>query len=844
MFPDFLREDFRLALRRVRQRPGFAATAILTLALGLGANTAIFTLVHAIMLQRLPVAQPDELVRFGDNDNCCVNSGLQRAYSLFSYGAYLHLRDRVPGLVSLAGFQASMQPVAIRRAGGTVTESMPGKWVSGNYFATLGVRPAAGRLLESRDDEPGAAPVFVVTYRAWVTRFGGDPSIIGAPFLVSGKAMTLVGVAAQGFFGETIGPDPAAVWLPLGQEPYGRGATSLLRRVDMDWLYVIGRKSPGTSTTELEARATSELQAWLAAQSFLNANDRKQIPQQRIAIVSAAGGVSFLSYTYARPLTLLFATSALVLLIAAANLANLLLARTDPGQVAIQTALGASRWRLVRQSLSEGILLSLGGAAIGLLVAWLATRTAVALTFAGAQYLPLDTRPNSFVLTFAFGLAIVTGALFSAAPAWAMARANPSDALGGAGRGGVERRSFLPRRSLLVAQVALSLVLLAGAGLLSQSLRRLEEQPLGFQTVDRVVARIAPSVSADDLTRLAAYYDRMLAQLRQIPGVVEATYSRYSPMEGNNWQNGISILGRPASLQPESSSWNRIGPRYFETLGTRLLRGRTIEERDTGAAPRVAVVNETFVRRFLPDSEPIGRRLGIGGPDHASDFEVIGVTEDVKYTAAQRPARPMIFFPALQAAEYADETARSVQLRSMLMGAVELLVAPGTPNIETPLRNALARVDPDLTVIRVLPMAVQVSLNFRLNRLMARLTAAYGILALVVAAIGLYGVTAYAVARRTREIGVRMALGADRRRVLADVVRGALAHTIAGLLVGLPIALVSTTALSTLLFGVTPRDPVVFAEAALVLTVSAALAAVVPARRAASIDPARALRSE
>ena len=839
---DTLRDDLRVATRRLIQRPGFTVVAVLTMALGLGANIAIFTLVHATMLQRLPVSRPEELARLGDNDNCCVNSGLQTDYALFSYDAYLHLRERLPQLGSLTAFQATKAPVSLRRVGAAATESVGGKFVSAGYFTTLGVAPAIGRLLDPTDDRAGAPPVFVLSHRVWATRFGGDPSIVGGSFLVSGKPMTLVGVASETFFGETLGPDPPDAWLPLAQEPYLRGVASLLQRSDQDWLYLIGRLAPGATMMSLEARATTELQTWLSAQSFLSAENRKRIAQQRIPVVSAAGGVTLLRYNYERPLTLLFATSLLVLLIAAANLANLLLARTEPAQVAIQTALGASSWRLIQQALTEGLLLSAAGAAIGLLVASIATRAAVSLTFDGAQYLPIDVHMSATVIGFAFGLALVTGVLFSAAPAWAMARTSPGSALAGAGRS-VEQRSFLPRRSLVIAQVAMSLVLLAGAGLLTRSLQRLEQQPLGFSTDGRVVARVSPSVPADDLNRLASYHDRMLARLRQIPGVVDATYSRYSPMEGNNWQSAISILGRAASSS-ESPSWNRIGPRYFETLGTRLIRGRTIDERDTVNAPRVAVVNEAFVRRFFPDSDPIGGRFGIGGAEHAGDFEIVGVTEDVKYTSAARPTRPMIFFPALQSATYDDPTSRNVQLRSMVMGAVELRVAPGAGNIEPLLRQAFADVDPDLTVIRILPMATQVRLNFRLNRLMSTLTAAYGILALLVAAIGLYGVTAYAVARRTREIGVRMALGAGRSRVLGEILRGALAQTGIGVLVGIPAALAASSALASLLFGVTARDPIVFAQAALVLLVSAVLAAVVPARRAASIDPARALRSD
>ena len=843
MFIARLADDVRLAVRRLRQRPGFTTVAVLTLALGLGANITIFTLVRATMLQRLPVANPDELVRLGDNDNCCVNSGLQTDYSLFSHGAYTHLRDNLPQLTSLAAFQAAPQQVGIRRVGTAVTQTLPWQFVSGNYFTMFGVPPAAGRVLDANDDRAGAEPVFVMSHTAWDQRFGRDPSSVGASFLIGGKPMTLIGVASEAFFGDTIRPDPAGIWLPLNQEPYVSGAASILARPDQDFLYSIGRLAPGATRAAVAARATTELQNWLTAQAFLNDEGRKQIGRQHVQVVPAAGGVAVLRYTYAQPLTLLFATSALVLLIAAANLANLLLARTEPSQVAIQTALGASVGRLIRQALTEGVLLSGLGAAIGLIVAGFATRAAVSLTFAQAEHLPLDLHPSASVVLFAIGLAVVTGILFSAIPAWATARAHPIAALRGAGRGG-EQRSFVPRRSLVVAQVALSLVLLAGAGLLTESLSRLEQQPLGFKPDGRLVARIRPAAPSGDLDRLAVYYSRLQARLRQIPGVVNATYSLYSPMEGNNWSSGISIEGRPPAQRGDSSSWNRIGPGYFETMGTRVLRGRGIEERDSVTAPRVAVVNDAFVKRFLPDTDPIGRRLGIGGAAHAGDFEIVGVSEDVKYTAAQQPTRPMIFFPMLQAGVFEDATARNVALRSMAIGAIEVQVASAGAGIEPLLRQAIAEIDPDLAIVRVLPMATQIGLNFRVNRLMARLTAAYGLLALAVAALGLYGVTAYSVARRTREIGVRMALGANRTRVLTEIVRGALAQTGLGLLIGLPIAALATATLASLLYGVQARDPVVFAQAALVLVVSAALAAILPARRAASIDPARALRSE
>ena len=413
----------RIAARRFAQRPGFTATAIVTLSLGLGANIAIFTLVQATMLRRLPVAKPHELVRLGDNDNCCVNSGLQTSYSLFSHSAYLHLRDSVSELVSLAAFQASGQSVGVRRLGTAVTESMPGEFVSANYFTTFGVRPAAGRLLDPSDGRPGAEPVFVMSHRAWLSRFGGDASIVGASFLVLGKPMTLVGIAAESFFGDTLRADPPGAWLPVGQLPYLRGSASLLDRPDQDWLYLIGRAAPSATVQQIETHATGELQTWLARQSFLNAGDRQQIDRQHISVVTASGGVSVLRYTYERPLTLLFATSLLVLIIAAANLANLLLARTDPGQIAIQAALGASPGRLVQQALCEGTVIAVAGATIGILVASFATRAAVSLVFAGAQELPIDLHADAGVVAFALGLAIATGALFSVAPACTWHRA-------------------------------------------------------------------------------------------------------------------------------------------------------------------------------------------------------------------------------------------------------------------------------------------------------------------------------------------------------------------------------------------------------------------------------------
>jgi predicted permease len=837
-------EDLRIGARRLWKQPGFTAVAVLMLALGLGANTTMFTLTHALMLQRLPVERGGELYRLGDNNNCCVNTGLQRDFSLFSYALYTHLRDNLPEFSALAGFQASTLRMGVRRDGDAVPDSFPAQFVSGNYFTMFGVRPAAGRLLVDADDRPGAPPVVVMSHQLWTERYARDTGVVGATFFVMGKPVTVVGVAAEGFFGDTIRPDPPDVWIPIGQEPMLRGAASIVDRPGTYWLYAIGRIAPGASRAGIEMRATSVLQQWLTAQSFLSAQSRNDIAQQRIPVVSARGGVEILRYSFAQPLNLLFITSGLVLLIAAANLANLLLARADRGQAALRAALGASSSRLIRQSLTEGVLLSVAGGLAGLVVATAATRALLVLAFPTAAYVPVEATPSLSVLAFAFALAIVTGVVFTAAPAWAMSRTLPIAALHGVGRSAVSR-SFVPRRSLVIVQVALSMVLLTSAGLLASSLGRLERQPLGFDPDRRLVVRVDPPAIADNQPRLAALYQSLQEQLQRVPGVESVSYALYSPMEGNNWSSGISILGRPVDpARQDGSSWNRIGPNYFETLGTRIVRGRAIDARDTPASARVVVVNGAFVRRFFENANPIGQRVGIGDASHAGDYEIVGVSEDVKYTGANQPTRPMMFLPAMQLVNYEDEADRNVQARSTLLRAVVIRSARGATGLEPALRRTVAAIDPNLTVVRVNTMSEQIGFNFRLERLMSRLTSAYGALALVLAAIGLYGVTAYGVARRTREIGVRMALGADRPAIMKTILRGPVIQTVTGLAIGLPLALLAGRALSTQLYEVGRADPIVLGGATLVLIGSALAAAIVPALRAASVDPTRALRSE
>lgn len=839
-------QDLRLAVRHLRHQPGFTLVALLTLALGIGANTAVFTLVHALVLRSLPVERPSELYRLGDTNTCCVNSGLQGSYSLFSYRLFEHLQANAPEFQELAAFQANTLAIGVRRSGETSPRPMPGAFVTGNYFTMFGVQPAAGRLLQMSDDRPEAAPVAVMSHRAWTQFYAQDPRIIGETVVVNGASLTIVGISAPAFFGDTIRPDPAALWIPVRQEPMMRGAAAVLERTESNWLYAIGRIKGTSNASQVSARLTTVLQQWLGEQTFVTEPERPQISQQRIVVVPAGGGIGSARAQYGRSLNLLFAAAGMVLLIGAANLANLLLARADRGQAAIRAALGASAGRMVRQALTEGILLALIGGLIGVALGAVSARAVVNVVFPLNAFVPVDAAPSATVWLFALALAVVTGALFTAAPAWAMSRTPPLDALSGVGRSG-QARSFVPRGSLLIVQVALSLVLLLSAGLLATSLNNLERQPLGFSPSNRMVAFIdLPATLAGDVPRLSDLYARFDERLRQVPGVERVTFAMYNPMEGNNWSSVISIGGRQPDPNNETfSSWNRVTPGYFETIGTRLVRGRAIDERDTPTSKRVVVVNEALVRRYFDKEDPIGRTLGIGDPGHANDFEIVGVAEDVKYTAAtSADVRSMIFIPSFQAAPYTSAGMRATQARSMLLRSVVVQASPTARDIEGGIRQALGGVDPNLNVLRVITMPAQVSANFRLERLMARLTSIYGLLALALASLGLYGVTAYGVSQRRREIGVRMALGAGRWQVVRACMRGPLLQTCVGLALGLAGAYFAGQALSTQLYGIGGLDAKVFAGATLALILSAVLAAALPARRAASVNPATALRGE
>ena len=830
-------QDLRIGFRRLLKSPGFTVVAVLTLALGIGATTAIFTLIDAVMLESLPVTNPKQLYRFGDNNNCCSMTGTQDggSFVLYSYPLYEYLRDHTPEFEQLAAFTSYLEDLSVRGSGDSAAKAYKGEFVSGNYFEMLGIKSSAGRLLTPSDDSPTAPRMAVMNYRIWRERFALDPSVVGSALSIDGTSYTIAGVTTPQFYGDTLRSDPPDFWLPLAGEP----EEWRLQSGEVEWLYLVGRLKDGIAPDSVQARLTVELQQWLGShRDVIPQRDWGEIPRQHIRLTAAARGVDQMQAQYSLALRLLATLSALLLLIACANIANLLLARGSDhrSQIAVQLALGGTRLRLIRQLITESVLLAVAGGVAGLYTAYVGTHALLLLAFRGAHYIPISARPSASVLVFAMVLSIVTGIVFGIAPAWMASRSSPIDALRGAGRA-IGGRSSKAQKSLVVVQVALSILLLIGAGLLTKSLRNLEGQQFGFVTDGRLIVSLVNLQAAGySEAKLPALYQRIEEAMPRIPGVLSASLSTYSPLEGNNWSEYVLVQRKPPDFSGTAPSWLRVGTHYFQTIGTRLLQGRLIDERDGAGAPRVAVVNDTFARRFFPKENAIGHYFGMSDLGRSGDYEIVGIVEDAKYQDTRGPAYPTFFLPLLQVNP-------GEPLRGWV-SSIELHVASRPENLEPAVRKAIADVDPNLTVLRMVSFDEQVARNFNQERLIARLAELFGVLALILACVGLYSVTAYAVARRANEIGIRMAMGAERTSILAWVMRSALGQVAWGIAIGIPVALAGGHLLADQLYGVRNYDPMIIGLAATVLVACALPAAAVPARRASGVDPLVALRYE
>jgi predicted permease len=843
--------DLKFALRQFRKSPGFAATIILTISLGIGANTAIFTLVHAIMLKSLPVANPATLYRIGDRGDCCVEGGYQNDdgdFDIFSYDLYRQFQDNAPEFEQLAAFQSGQNTMNVR-VGNNTAKSERTEYVSGNYFSTFGIGAYAGRTLQPSDDVPGAAPVAVLSYAGWQAAHAGDPSVIGSAFHIQGQPVTIVGIAPPGFFGDRVSSDPPALWIPLNIEPVLEGATSILKQPDTGWLYALGRVKPGVAPGSLQSKLSNLLRQWLPTVPAYSQNGaEKEIPKQHVVLAPAGGGVQNMQQQVGDGLKMLTAISGLVLLVACANIANLLLARgtTRKAETSIRTALGASRKILIRQLLIESVLLAGAGGILGIGIAYLGARMILNLAFPESAQIPIHATPSPVVLGFAFVLSLATGVIFGIVPAWISSHADPAEALRGLNRSTGDR-SLLPQKALIVLQAALSLVLLVGAGLMIKTLRNLERQDFGLTTANRYVIHFDPMGAGFKRETIGTLDQQLERDFSALPGVKTVGIALYSTLEGNNWGEGIWVEGRPAPGPEENtgSSWDRVSPHFFETVGQPVVRGRAFTEQDTATSRMVAVVNQKFVKKFFPKEDPIGRHFGTAGEKSASDFEIVGVVADAKYNNPRDEYRPMYFRPITQFNKnLTEKSAITGESRSMFPNSITLQFVGDASSLEAMTRRTLANINPDLTVADFRALDNQVAGNFTQERLIAQLTGLFGLLALALASVGLYGITAYSVARRTSEIGLRMALGADRGKVLTLILSKALVLVGLGLAIGIPVALLGGRLMKSQLYGVHTYDPVTMIGAILVLSAFAALAGFIPARRAASIEPMKALRTD
>ncbi len=839
--------DTRYALRQLRRTPGFTVTAVLTLALGIGANSSIFTLVNAVLLKNLPVADPKTLVRLGDNDDCCVGAGTNDTgdYTLFSTNTYEQLKKNAPEFEELAATQAgfTFRPVAARRDGhGELARSVMGEFVSGNYFRTFGLRPHEGRLFSDADDVQGAPMVAVMSYEKWRTDYSGDPAIVGSTFYINTKPVTIVGIAPAGYFGDRLVSTPPDFYLPIETMPV-LANVAYVHEPDQNWLYIVGRVKPGVELAPLQAKLSGLLrQIFAPSEIFSGPHHNELIAKAHILLTPGGGGIQSMQEEYGDHLHLLMWISGAVLLIACANIANLLLVRgmARKAEMCVRTALGAARGRIVRQLLTESVLLAVLSGLAGLLVAYAGTRLLLMLAFPGEQNVPINANPSLEVLGFAFGLSLVTGVLFGVAPAWIAAQADPVEALRSGTRTTTSGASLL-QRGLVVGQAALSLVLLVGAGLFSQSLNKLQSIDMKLDAKNRYIVHINPQTAGYAQTQVEALYRTMEDRFHAIPGVKKVGISSYTPMEDNNNGWGVTIEGKP-HVDGTWASYIKANAEYFDSVGTRLVMGRGIRPQDTSATRPVAVVNQTFARKlFAPGENPIGQHFG-GSSESASEFEIVGVVEDTAYTDVRWKDHLMYFVPLGQRPLGTKQPIEKDE--NMYAGAIIIETDHPMSDMEALARQTLAAINQNLTVQKFQTFSGQIADRFTEERMLARLTMLFGALALILAAVGLYGVTSYTVARRTSEIGIRMALGADRGGVIAMVMRGAMAQALVGLALGVPVALLCVRFVKAQLYEISSVNPVVLTGAVITLTVAVCVAGWIPAQRAASIEPQTALRHE
>jgi predicted permease len=834
-------QDLRYGARMLRKRLGFTLIAILTLALGIGANTAIFSAVNGILLQSLPLKHPDRLVLFDDHASEGTSTGDPRAgvWQRYSFASYRYFAEHVHAFDDLAAFRTGEDRVSVTGEGTGSREAVlaTAHLVSGNFFAALEAEAHLGRPLRPGDDAEAAPPVAVISHAYWQRHWGGEASVVGRSVYLGGLPVTIVGVMPESFFGLRV-RRPVDFWLPLHLQPQIERTDSYLTSRDAYWLNLVGHLAPGGDLRRAQTEVDVAMQQFLRDQAGAGPTPewKSAIERASIVLVPGARGISGLREFYGEPLRVLVVVTFFVLLIACANITHLLLSRAAErrGEISMRLALGASRWRLTRQLLTESVLLGAFGGGAGLLLALWGVG---ALKMLVSRTAPVDVGLSLPVLAFTSAVSLVAGLLFGLAPALRAGRIDLASGLrarGATGGEGARLRSGLAP-ALVVAQVALSLVLLAGAGLLVRSLVNLTHAELGFARDGVIVVDIDTRLAGLEPKELSGYYRRLLDRLGAVPGVRAVTVASFSPMNGTMSTSNISVEGfAPPPGEDMLVQVNRAGPRYTQVLGMSLIQGREFDARDGPGAPKVAIVNQAFARSLFHGGSPLGRRFGFGdNPAQAGTFEIVGVVGDAKFEGPREEPERMILLPLLQA-----------QDQSGYMSDIEVRTGLDPAGVIPGLRQAVAEVDARVPIKGVTTLRAQVEESMDREQILTKLVGTFGLLALVLACVGLYGVVSQAVARRTCEVGIRMALGADRRDILLMVLGEVGWLVLVGVAIGVPGAVAASALIRTQLYGVAPADPLTLAGSALLLVSVAIAAGYLPARRAARIDPNVALRAE
>ncbi len=840
--PDNLLKDLRFAMRQLLRSPGFAIIAIVSLTLGIGANTAIFTLLDAVLLRPLPVQNPGELVLFGDgNAQGSTLSVPDGTWNLFSYSFFHDFRQKDHSFSGVAAVDSTQFETKASIAGAAY-QTVHVDLVSGSYFSVLGVPPFQGRTIEESDDTAdGAGPVAVASYTWFQQHFNGDPSALGKVIRIQSHDYTLVGVARPGFSGFTVGQS-TDLWIPLSMEKaFSRPGWNTIGNKLFQSLYLIGRLKPGVN--RVQARAETNLLFKQILRSYLGPQPSQKhlddLAHATVELTPGGGGVSHLGRMFSVPLDILMAIAALVLLIACANIANMLLARgvARRREVAVRMALGASRRRIVFQLLTESFVLAFLGAAAGVAMAWKASVLLLNMATPGPDPVPLNLSPDLRVLGFTLGVTVLTSLLFGSLPAFRATGVEFTPALkDGRGSSSVSTRGALAR-SLIVGQVALSVLLLVVAGLFVRSLVHLADVDTGFDKHNVLVFLLDSSTAnlprGTDEIRSVRLQEQIEGRVQTIPGVQSDSFSFFTFNQGA-WSDLVLFQGIPRTpANGDQVFFNITGNGFFSTLRIPLIEGRTFNSDDTQNSPKVAVINETMARRFFPNGSPIGRRFGIGEtPDKPGEIEVIGVVKDAKYLALDEGTLMGAYFTCAQAPGF--------------YGNFAVRYAPGANRQEiiSRVRQSIAEINPNILVNSVTSLEELVDRSVATQSLIARLSSFFGILAVLLACIGIYGLLSYSVARRTSELGIRLALGAQSRALLWMILRECLLLLVLGLAIGIPVALSSTRILKSLLYQLSPLDPPAIIMAIAAVACVTVAAAWLPARRATRINPSQALRTE